>query len=121
MHRKRTTATDGIPRAMESPTSSTARGEITLDRRPAPTALARGVIELARGRRRLRHRPTAAQLRTMILLGGREPCSYRLDQAVNWLPESLPVEFPYGASGLCFAHQGGEIVVLPDGAGFALA
>jgi hypothetical protein len=57
----------------------------------------------------------------MARLDGREPCSYRLDRAVNWLPESLPVGFPYGALGLCFAHQGGEVVVLPDGAGFALA
>jgi hypothetical protein len=79
------------------------------------------VVELARERRRLTHRPTVAQLRAMARLGGRRPCSYRLDPAVNWLPESLPLDFPHGASGLCFAHRGGEVVVLPNGCGFALA
>ena len=34
---------------------------------------------------------------------------------------SLPLKFPHGASGLCFAHPGGELVVLPNGCGFALA
>ena len=77
--------------------------------------------ELVRERRRLRHRPTIAQLRTMAWFDGRQPCSYRLDRADNWLPESLPTGFPYGANGLCFAHAGGEVVALPDGAGFALA
>jgi hypothetical protein len=89
------------------------------DRRVARAA--RVAVELLRGRPRLAHRPTYAQLRTMARFDGREPCSYRLDRAINWLPESLPVGFPYGASGLCFAHQGGEVVALPDGAGFALA
>jgi hypothetical protein len=37
-----------------------------------------------------------------------------------WLPESLPLDFPHGADGLCFAHAGGEVVVLPDGCSFAL-
>jgi hypothetical protein len=97
------------------------QGEPTDSRRVAPARAAHVAVELLRERRRLRHRPTVAQLRAMAQLDGREPCSYRLDRAVNWLPESLPVEFPYGASGLCFAHQGGEVVVLPDGAGFALA
>ena len=65
--------------------------------------------------------PTRAQLQAMARMGGSRPCSYRLDGAVNWLPESLPVDFPHGASGLCFAHRGGAVVVLPDGAGFAVA
>ena len=43
------------------------------------------------------HRPTMAQLRTMAGFGGRQPSTYRLDRAVNWLPESLPVDFPHGA------------------------
>jgi hypothetical protein len=59
-------------------------------------------------------------LQTMVHFDGREPCTYRLDRDVNWLPESLPIGFPHGASGLCFAHQGGELVVLPDGCGFEL-
>jgi hypothetical protein len=120
MRTKRTTVPDGIPRAMRPPTSATARREITLDHRATPPALARAVIELARGRRRLRHRPTLAQLRTMVRLDGRQPCSYRLDPAANWLPESLPVDFPHGASGLCLVHRGGELVVLPDACGFSL-
>jgi hypothetical protein len=94
---------------------ATARG-----RRIPTSRVLRAAAELARERQRLRHRPTFAQLRMMARFDGREPCSYRLDPAANWLPESLPVGFPYGALGLCFAHAGGEVVVLPDGAGFAL-
>jgi len=89
--------------------------------RLTPTMAARLAIELTRERQRLSERPTTAQLRTMARFGGRQPCSYRLDPAVNWLPESLPLDFPHGASGLCFAHPGGEVVVLPNGCGFALA
>jgi hypothetical protein len=70
--------------------------------------------------RRIAHRPTVAQLRMMAGFHGRAPSTYRLDAAVNWLPEALPVRFPHGADGLCFTHPGGEVVVLPDGCGFAL-
>ena len=120
MHRKRTTAPDGITGPMGTPTCKPARREIPRDRRITPTRLTRAAVELARGRRRLRHRPTVAQLKTMVRFGGCEPCSYRLDRAMNWLPESLPVGFPLGATGLCFVHREGELVVLPDGSGFAL-
>jgi hypothetical protein len=77
-------------------------------------------VELARERRWLRHLPTWAPLQTMARLDGSRPCSYGLDAAVNWLPGSLPAGFPHGASGLCFTHRGSQVVVLPDGAGFAL-
>src|SRR5688572_25391081 len=108
MHRKRTTAPDGIRGVKGQPTKRPVKGK---DRARLTAAMAaRAAIELARERRRLAHRPTVAQLRTMARFGGRQPCSYRLDQAVNWLPESLPLEFPHGASGLCFAHPGGEVV-----------
>jgi hypothetical protein len=89
-------------------------------RRITPAKATRAAFELARQRRQLHHRPTGPQLRALARLGGSRPCSYRLDRSVNWLPESLPLDFPHGASGLCFAHRGGEVVVLPDGGGFAL-
>jgi hypothetical protein len=117
---KRTTAPHDITGPMGIATCTPRRRAISLDRRITPTRLTRSVVELARGRRRLRHRPTVAQLKTMVRFAGCEPCSYRLDRAVNWLPESLPVGFPLGATGLCFVHREGELVVLPDGSGFAL-
>jgi hypothetical protein len=121
MHRKRTTAPDGIRGVTGPPHRRPVNREIPRERRITPARAARVAVELARERRRLRHRPTITQLRAMARLGGSRPYSYRLDRALNWLPESLPVEFPDGGSGLCFAHRGGEVVVLPDGAGFALA
>jgi hypothetical protein len=62
-----------------------------------------------------------AQLRALARFGGRQPVSYRLGRDVNCLPESLPLDFPHGTSGPCFAHPSGGIVVLPNGCGFALA
>jgi hypothetical protein len=105
---------------MGAPTARPVKERVPPERRITPAKAARAVMELARERRRLRHRPTLAQLRALARFDGWEPCSYRLDRAVNWLPESLPLDFPHGASGLCFAHRGGEVVVLPDGCGFAL-
>ena len=119
MHRKRTTGPDGTgpPLRPEQPVKQ----PVPPERRITLARVSRIAVELARERRRVAHRPTVAQLRTMAHMNGRAPCSYRLDAAVNWLPESLPVGFPHGADGLCFAHAGGAVVVLPDGAGFALA
>jgi hypothetical protein len=80
--------------------------------------------ELWRHRHRLRHRPTVAQLVHMARAGGCEPCSYDLDPDRNWLPESLPIDFPLGKTGLCFAKREAgwfeERVVLPNGIGFSL-
>jgi hypothetical protein len=121
MHRKRTTAPDGIVGVMGPPDGRPVSGVIAPERRITVGRAAHVAVELARERRRLSHLPTWAQLEMMARLDGSRPCSYRLDPAVNWLPESLPADFPHGASGLCFAHRGGAIVVLPDGAGFALA
>ena len=78
-------------------------------------------MELLRCRRSLTHRPTVGQLWALARFGGSAPRTYRLDPAREWLPESLPADFPFGAAGLCFAHAGGgAIVALPDGAGFTL-
>ena len=121
MHRKRTTTPGGLRGATGPPNGRPVNREIPPERRITAARAARVVLELARERRRLRHRPTLAQLKAMARLGGSRPCSYRLDRAVSWLPESVPVGFPHGATGLCFAHSGGDVVVLPDGAGFALA
>ena len=52
---------------------------------------ARAIVRLARARRRLKHLPTFEQVRAMAWFDGREPCSYLLDRAVNFVPE--PMEF----------------------------
>src|SRR4051795_6905944 len=108
MHRKPTTGPDGIPRAAVRRSSAVELGGIVFDRRTRPTALARTLVELARSGRRLRHRPTVAQLRTMVHMDGRQPCTYRLDRASNWLPESLPLGFPYRAEGVRGGQRGHE-------------
>jgi hypothetical protein len=97
MHRKRTTAPDGIRGVIGPPPERPVKGNEPRERL-TPAMAARVALELARERRRLSHRPTMAQLRTMARFGGRAPSSYRLDRAVNWLPESLPLEFPHGAA-----------------------
>jgi hypothetical protein len=80
----------------------------------------RAACVIARGARALSHRPTRRQLSMLARFGGFAPRTYRLDERVEWLPECLPEDFPHGRSGLCFAHAGGALVVLPDGAAFAL-
>jgi hypothetical protein len=120
MQQKRTTAPDGFRDALGPPQARPMKDGITPPRRITPARAARVAAELARERRQLHHRPTVAQLRALARFEGRSPCSYRLDPEVNWLPESLPLDFPHGAHGLCFEHRGGELVVLPDGGGFAL-
>ena len=119
-HTKRTTASDGVPGATGVPRACPVNEQRSAERRITAAKAARTALELARERRHVHHRPTLAQLRALARLEGSRPCSYRLDPDVNWLPESLPVDFPHGASGLCFEHRGGELVVLPDGGGFAL-
>jgi hypothetical protein len=106
MHRKRTTAPDGIRDVMGPPNGRPVKGAGPRQRRITPGRAARVAVELARERRQLEHVPTLAQLEAMARLGGSRPCSYRLDRKVNWLPESLPADFPHGASGLCFARAG---------------
>jgi hypothetical protein len=118
LHRKRTTGpgVSGSTGRSEGPVKENAPPEWRI----TPSRVSRAVIELAREHRRIAHWPTVAQLRMMAGFGGRAPSTYRLDAAVNWLPESLPLDFPHGADGLCFAHAEGDIVVLPCGAGFEL-
>ena len=107
MHWKRTTAPDGIPGSPGPPRTAALRPT----GRQADGALraARVTLELARSRGRLRHRPTrraaAHDGRARRPLAG----ELRLDAAVNWLPESLPADFPHGSVGLRFAHAGGEL------------
>jgi hypothetical protein len=120
MQQKRTTAPDGVPGALAPPQARPVKDAIAPQRRITPGQATRAALELAREHRHLHHRPTVRQLRALARFDGSRPCSYRLDPEVNWLPESLPTDFPLGASGLCFAHRGGEVVVLPDGGGFAL-
>jgi hypothetical protein len=86
---------------------------------------AAAMIELARSRRRLTHRPTLGQVRTMARFEGREPCSYLLDPRVNFVPElSFGYERELGSHALCFIgrlpHGVREFVAFADGGGFDL-
>ena len=87
----------------------------------------RALAQLVRAWRRLAHVPTLMQVRALAHFDGREPCSYLLDPAVNFVPE-LPLggEDPNGRHGLCFTarHPDNgrrfELVTLPDGCAFDL-
>ena len=114
MHDNRITGPGG-PGPPLSFTSSTPLRAVTL------RGISRAGVELLRCRRSLTHRPTVGQLWALARFGGFAPRTDRLDPAREWLPESLPADFPFGAAGLRFAHAGGgAIVALPDGAGFTL-
>ena len=87
----------------------------------------RAIVRLARSHRRLEHRPTVGQVRAMAWFDGREPCSYLLDRAVNFVPE--PMEFGYerelGQHALAFScrdpyGRAMELVTMRDGGGFDL-
>ena len=87
--------------------------------------IAAAIVELARSRRRVAHRPTVAQVRTMARFEGREPCSYLLDPRVNFVPEMIfGYERELGRHALCFTgrlpHGVREFVALSDGGGFDL-
>ena len=88
---------------------------------------ARAIVRLARAHRSLEHRPTLSQVQAMAWFDGREPCSYLLDRAVNFVPE--PMEFGYeselGRHALCFTCRDPygrvmELVMMRDGGGFDL-
>ena len=87
----------------------------------------RALGRLARARGRVKHVPTRMQVRAMAHFDGREPSSYLLDPAVNFVPE-LPLgdEDPLGRHALRFTgeHAGSgrrfELVALPNGGAFDL-
>ena len=88
---------------------------------------ARAIVRLVRGQRRLEHVPTLGQVQAMAWFDGREPCSYLLDRAVNFVPE--PMEFGYerelGQHALSFTScdrygRVMELVTMRDGGGFDL-
>ena len=88
---------------------------------------ARAIVRLARAHRRLEHVPTLGQVQAMASFDGREPCSYLLDRAVNFVPE--PMEFGYeselGQHALSFTCRDRhgrvmELVTMRDGGGFDL-
>ena len=88
---------------------------------------ARAIVRLARAHRRLDHLPTLGQVRALAWFDGREPCSYLLDRAVNFVPE--PMEFGYerelGQHALAFScrdphGRAMELVTMRDGGGFDL-
>ena len=105
---KRTTAPDGIRDPGRPPLF-----HVEPARAGGIARALRTLAELVRAGSRVQHRPTIAQLRTMAMLDGRSPASYRLDPAVNPLPASLPTDFPHGQVGLLIDHAGGRRVVLP--------
>ena len=96
-------------------------------RRAGTCRTVRAVAQLVRSRRRLAHVPTVMQVRALAHFDGREPCSYLLDPAVNYVPE-LPLggADPNGRHGLCFtghypdSGRPFELVTLPDGGAFDL-
>jgi hypothetical protein len=88
---------------------------------------ARAVVRLTRARRRLEHLPSFRQVRAMAWFDGRDPCSYLLDRAVNFVPD--PMEFGYerevGQHALAFScrdpyGRAMELVMMRDGGGFDL-
>ena len=116
---------------------STRSGGILLPSEPVPVKVARrrarlgrttrALVELARSHRRLCHLPTRMQVRALAHFDGREPCSYLIDPAVNYVPE-LPLggEDSRGRHALRFTGEcprSGrrvELVTLPDGCAFDL-
>jgi hypothetical protein len=121
IRRNRSTRSGGFP-PLERLGSRSGRG-----RRIGARRALRAVAELVRSRRALAHVPTLMQVRTLAHFEGREPCSYLLDPAVNYVPE-LPLggEESVGAHGLCFtghypdSGRRFELVTLPDGCAFDL-
>ena len=119
--RNRSTHSGGIP-LLDDPVPAKPHG-----RRPRVGRTIRALLQLARSHRQLAHVPTLMQVRALAHFDGREPCSYRLGPAVNYVPE-LPFggEDPVGRHGLCFTgrdpHSGRqfELVTLPDGCAFDL-
>ena len=119
--RNRSTCSGGIPLPGDDVPVKEARRRARLRR------TARALVELGRSRRRLSHVPTLMQVRALAHFDGREPCSYLLDPAVNYVPE-LPLggEDPLGRHGLCFTGRDPrsgrpfELVTLPDGGAFDL-
>ena len=119
--RNRSTRSGGIPR-LERFCRRRRHGERVGMRRTL-----RAVVELVRSRRTLAHLPTLMQVRALAHFDGREPCSYLLDPAVNYVPE-LPLggEDPLGRHALCFTGRHPdtgrrfELVTLPDGCAFDL-
>jgi len=117
--RNRTTDGGWFPSGEDDPPMKQRRERIGRRR------IAAAIVELARSRRRLAHRPTVAQVRTMARLEGREPCSYLLDPRVNFVPEMIfGYERELGRHALCFTgrlpHGVREFVALSDGGGFDL-
>jgi len=121
VRRNRSTRSGGIS-LLDNPLPAKARR-----RRSRVRKTVRALVALARSRRRLSHVPTLMQVRALAHFEGREPCSYLLDPAVNYVPE-LPLggEDPLGRHALCFtgSHPDSgrrfELVTLPDGCAFDL-
>jgi hypothetical protein len=121
VRRNRSIRAGGISLLDDPPPAKTSRQRIRV--RKTVCAL----VELARSRRRLAHVPTLMQVRALAHFDGREPCSYLLDPAVNYVPE-LPLGGgdPLGRHALRFGgrhHDSGrrfELVALPDGGAFEL-
>jgi hypothetical protein len=119
--RNRSTRAGGIPLLDDALPAKERRRGIRVRR------MLRAVAQLARSRRRLAHVPTPMQVRALAHVDGREPCSYLLDPAVNYVPE-LPLgrEDPLGRHALRFtgSHPDSgrrfELVALPDGGAFDL-
>ena len=96
--RNRSTRSGGIPLPGDDRSGEGGAGAAI-----AVRGMVRALVELARSRRRLAHVPTLMQVRALAHFDGREPSSYLLDPAVNFVPE-LPLggEDPLGRHALRF-------------------
>jgi hypothetical protein len=120
IRRNRSTGAGGIPLAGDGLAAKRRR-------RSEVARTLRAITDLVRARRQLSHLPTVMQVRAMAHFDGREPCSYLIDPAVNYVPE-LPLggEDPLGRHALSFTgrHPDSgrrfELVTLPDGCAFDL-
>ena len=78
--------------------------------------VARAVGRLVADRRRLKHIPTVGQIKAMAWFDGREPVSYLLDRAHNFVPE--PLDFGYerelGSHALCFTVRDRDVYVVTE-------
>jgi len=119
VRRNRSTRAGGIPVLDDRLPAKARRRRIRVRR------TVRALVELARSHRRLTHVPTLMQVRALAHFEGREPCSYLLDPAVNFVPELLlGGEDPLGRHALRFSGRHAEsgrrfeLVTLPDGCAF---
>jgi len=109
--------------AVEPDNGSARSGRMTVD----PEAIGCALARLDEVRDRLARVPRVGQIRTMAWFDGKEPCSYLLDERVNFVPEPVDASHQekldrYALCFTCHDPQGlmRELVITSDGTGFDL-